>query len=118
EIGLAQQYMFAAMGVVRAAYCDRIANLYARDEALAVMRSVDKLFDVELALMLRSYQVDSEERLVARERLIQADRITALRTLSARLAHEGRHPPNAAQLQPEPLQPPLPRPGGDREPPR
>ena len=113
EIGLAQQYMFAAMNVVRTAYIDRIALLYARDEAIAVMRSVDKLFDIELALMLRSYQLDSEEQLIARERRIQADRITALRTMTAGLAHEVRNPLNAAKLQLELLQRRLRRLGDD-----
>jgi len=61
--------------------------MYPPDQAILVVRSVDKLFDVELALMLRHYQLDSEERLVVRERQIQADRITALQTMTAGLAH-------------------------------
>jgi signal transduction histidine kinase len=99
RIGLAQQYMFTAMNVVRSAYLDRIRTLYPAEAALDVTRSVDKLFDIELALMLRHYQIDSEERLVARERAIQSDRINALQTLSAGLAHEVRNPLNAAKLQ-------------------
>lgn len=104
RIGLAQQYMFTAMDVVRIAYLDRIGELYPADQALSYMRSVDKLFDVELALMLRHYQLDSEERLVTRERQIQADRINALQTMSAGLAHEVRNPLNAARLQLELLE--------------
>jgi signal transduction histidine kinase len=103
-IGLAQRYMFTAMSVVRSAYCDQIAKLYPADEALAVMKSVDKLFDIELALMLRHYQLDSEEKRVARERAILADRLIALQTLSAGLAHEVRNPLNAAKLQLELLE--------------
>jgi signal transduction histidine kinase len=99
QIGLAQQYMFTSMNVVRAAYLDRIAELYPPAEALLVMRSVDKLFDVELAIMLREYQLVSEERLVARERAIQSDRQIALKTMSAGLAHEVKNPLNAAKLQ-------------------
>lgn len=98
-IGLAQRYMFTSINVVRCAYLDRIAKLYPSDEALLVMRSVDKLFDIELALMLRHYQLDSEERRVARERAILADRLLAVQTLSAGLAHEVRNPLNAAKLQ-------------------
>jgi signal transduction histidine kinase len=99
QIGLAQHYMFTAMNVVRAAYLDKIAELYEPADALLVVRSVDKLFDVELALMLRHYQLVSEERLVTRERAIQSDRLTALQTMSAGLAHEVRNPLNAAKLQ-------------------
>ena len=104
RIGLAQQYMFTAMDVVRVAYLDRIRELVPPAEALSYMRSVDKLFDIELALMLRHYQLDSEERLVTRERQIQADRIGALQTMSAGLAHEVRNPLNAAKLQLELLE--------------
>ena len=104
RIGLAQQYMFTAMNVVRAAYLDRIRELYPADAALDVVRSIDKLFDIELALMLRHYQIDSEERLVTRERTIQSDRVNAMQTLSAGLAHEVRNPLNAAKLQLELLE--------------
>jgi signal transduction histidine kinase len=99
RIGLAQQYMFTAMNVVRVAYLDQIRVLYPASEALDVMRSIEKLFDIELALMLRHYQLDSEDKLVVREREIQSDRISALQTMSAGLAHEVRNPLNAAKLQ-------------------
>jgi two-component system sensor histidine kinase HydH len=112
-IGLAQQYMFTAMNVVRAAYLDRISALYPAAEALLIVRSVDKLFDVELALMLRHYQLDSEERLIARERKNQTDRLTALQTMTAGLAHEIRNPLNAAKLQLELLGRRLRRAGDD-----
>jgi signal transduction histidine kinase len=104
RIGLAQQYMFTSVNVVRAANLDEIRRLYPSDQALDYVRSVDKLFDVELALMLRHYQLDSEERLVTRERQILADRISALQTMSAGLAHEVRNPLNAAKLQLELLE--------------
>ena len=93
QIGLAQKYMFTAINVVRSAYLDHIAELYPARDALDVVRSVDKLFDIELALMLRHYQLVSEERLV-----------TSLQTMSAGLAHEVRNPLNAAKLQLEVLE--------------
>jgi two-component system, NtrC family, sensor histidine kinase HydH len=101
QIGLAQQFMFTAMSVVRAGYHDEVVAIFGDDHASAqaTSRAIDKLLDVELALMLRHYQLDSEERLVERERRIQADRITAMQTLSAGLAHEVRNPLNAARLQ-------------------
>ena len=98
-IGLAQHYMFTAMSVVRQAYIDRIAKLYTGDEMLQVVKSVDKLFDIELALMLRHYHLESEEKRAERERTILTDRLLALQTLSAGLAHEVRNPLNAAKLQ-------------------
>jgi len=49
--------------------------------------------------MLRHYQLDSEEKRAARERAMMSDRLRALQTLSAGLAHEVRNPLNAAKLQ-------------------
>lgn len=104
QIGLAHQYMFTAMNVVRTAYQDRIHALYPPEEAAHVLRSVHKLLDVELAIMVRHYQLDSDEKLIARERRMQADRITAMQTMTAGLAHEVRNPLNAAKLQLELLE--------------
>lgn len=98
-IGLPQHYLFTAMNVIRGEYDDRIAGLYDPQEARRVAKSVDKLFDIELALLLRNYQLDSEAKLVARERSTQAERVTAIQTLSSGLAHEVRNPLNAAKLQ-------------------
>ncbi|HEX5063906.1 MAG TPA: protoglobin domain-containing protein [Kofleriaceae bacterium] len=104
QIGLAQQYMFTAMNVVRTAYLEKIVELYPLDRACTVIRAVNKLLDIELAVMLRHYQLDSEEKLLQRERRIQSDRLTAMQTLSAGLAHEVRNPLNAARLQLELLE--------------
>src|SRR6185295_5983029 len=98
-IGLSSQYMLTAMSVVRVAYQDCVAELYPADEALAVMRSVHKLLDCELAIMVQHYELNTEEKLVARERRAQADRILAMQTMTAGLAHEVRNPRNAAKLQ-------------------
>ena len=103
-IGLPHDYMFAAMSVVRTAYLERIAGLFPHAEAWAIARSVDKLFDIELAVMARHYHLDSKEKLLAREQRTQADRITAMRTMSAGLAHEVRNPLHAAKLQLELLE--------------
>ncbi|MGE0867102.1 MAG: protoglobin domain-containing protein [Kofleriaceae bacterium] len=113
EIGLQHQYMFTAMNVVRSAYSDLIAKLLPAAEAWSTMRSVNKLLDIELAIMVRHYQLDSDERLLARERTIQADRINAVQTLAAGLAHEVRNPLNSAKLQLELLERRLRRAGDD-----
>lgn len=104
QIGLAHEYMFTAMNVVRTAYQDRIHELYPTAEACQIMRSVHKLLDIELAIMVRHYHLDSDEKLIARERRMQADRITAMQTMTAGLAHEVRNPLNAAKLQLELLE--------------
>lgn len=113
RIGLPQHYMFTAMNVLRAAYDDRIAALYEPEQARWVARSVDKLFDVELALMLRNYQLDSEAKIVAHERDGQTARLAAIQTLTAGLAHEIRNPLNSAKLQLELLERRLRREGDD-----
>jgi signal transduction histidine kinase len=99
QIGLEQQYMFTAMNVVRTAYQDILLAALPAAEAHPILRAVHKLLDVELAIMVRHYQLDSEARLLGRERQAQADRITAMQTLTAGLAHEVRNPLNAAKLQ-------------------
>lgn len=113
RIGLPQHYMFTAMNVIRGAYDDRIAVLYEPERARQVAKSVDKLFDMELALMLRNYQLNSEARLLAQERSSQTERMLAIQTLSAGLAHEVRNPLNSAKLQLEVLERRLRRDNGD-----
>lgn len=103
-VGLGSQYMFTGMTVVRLAYQDRVAAMYPAGEAPLVMRSVHKLLDCELAIMIQHYELDTEEKLIARERKSQADRVLAMQAMSAGLAHEVRNPLNAAMLQLELLE--------------
>jgi two-component system, NtrC family, sensor histidine kinase HydH len=98
-VKLPQHYVFTATNVLRGEYDDQIAALYEPHEARLVATSVDKLLDLELALMLHNYQLDLEAKLVAQAGAAQADRVTAIRTLSAGLAHEVRNPLNSAKLQ-------------------
>ncbi|MBK7193734.1 MAG: hypothetical protein IPH80_14735 [Myxococcales bacterium] len=99
SIGLPQHYMFTAMNVVRQGYADHLARALPAAEAATAVVAVDKLLDLELAIMLRHYQLDSEERLLVREHRIQDEKLGAMRTLTAGLAHEVRNPLNAAKLQ-------------------
>jgi two-component system sensor histidine kinase HydH len=103
-IGLPPHYMFGAMNVVRTAYLDRVVALLPPDEACARVAAIGKLLDVELAIMTRHYQLDSEERRVAQERRNLSDRLAAIQTMGAGFAHEIRNPINAAQLQLELLE--------------
>lgn len=113
QIGLAPQYMFAAMSIVRGAYHDHVFAGLPPPDAHLTMRAVDKLLDIELAIMLHHYQLDSEEKLVARQRRSQTEKLVAMQTMSAGLAHEVRNPLNAAKLQLELLERRLRREGDD-----
>jgi signal transduction histidine kinase len=91
--------MITAMGVVRRAYRLRIAAAYAGDEQHTIGNAADKLLDLELAVMLRHYQHDSEERVRSAEQRRRLEQVGAMRTLCAGLAHEVRNPVNSAKLQ-------------------
>lgn len=98
EVGLADHYMFTAMNLIRADLRHLAVEAYGVD-ATPVCDSLDRWLDLELAIMVHTYQEDSERRLIDRERDVQADRLAAVQRLSAGLAHEVRNPLNAAQLQ-------------------
>ena len=113
SIGLPQHYMFTAMNVVRQGYADHLVAALPPVAAAAAVKAADKLLDLELAIMLRHYQLDSEERLLVREHRIQDEKLGAMRTLTAGLAHEVRNPLNAAKLQLELVSRRIKRSGGD-----
>ncbi|HYC78258.1 MAG TPA: protoglobin domain-containing protein [Planctomycetota bacterium] len=127
EIGLPQRYMFGAMSLIRMSLRRIAFDSFGREsaEGRAVGLALDKLIDVELATMLESYadshvaEVQRAERLEAalererlKERTQRAERLAALGTMAAGLAHEVRNPLNAATLQLELLLRRLGKPGG------
>jgi len=90
RIALPQHYMFGAMNLIRRGLGEVAEEVHAGDAAAArqVRSALDRILDVELGVMLHTYREDHE-----------AQRMTAVRTLTAGLSHEIRNPLNAASLQ-------------------
>jgi signal transduction histidine kinase len=88
RIDLPQQYMFTAMNVMRLDFREVVDQVYADDAETkrAANAAVDKLFDLELAIMLETYREDSDDRLRRRERL------ATIGQLAANIAHDLRNP--------------------------
>jgi len=93
RIGLPQRYMITAMNVMRHDF-----RLVARDAHLAAKADVDddylerlqlaieRLCDLELAIMLETYKIEAEDRLRRRERL------ATIGQLAASIGHDLRNP--------------------------
>jgi len=88
RVGLAQRYMFGGMNVIRLA----LVRLAPNTETI---EAIDKICDVELAIMLHAYG----QAFVRREKAALSERIASLSTMAAGLAHEIRNPLNSAHLQ-------------------
>jgi signal transduction histidine kinase len=100
SIQLPQRYMFGGMALVRQALAEVARKAYADDPVSdrAAANAIDKILDLELAVMLESYADEALEQMRQVERL-RRQHLTALGTLAAGLAHEIRNPLNAAHLQ-------------------
>jgi signal transduction histidine kinase len=86
-IGLPQRYMFTAMNRIRVDLHRIVDERLERTHAARETHdALDKLLDTELALMLHSYQQDSEERLLRRERL------AAMGQFAGSIGHDLRNP--------------------------
>jgi len=90
RIGLPQHYMFGGMDVLRLELLHVVDETDALDRktSWAGRAAVNRILDLELAIMLHTYRED-----------LEAQRMAAVGTLTAGLSHEIRNPLNAAGLQ-------------------
>lgn len=89
RIGLPQRYMITAMNVMRLDFRDVVnSELVGRPqvELDELHDALDKLFDLELAIMLETYKIEAEDRLRRRERL------ATIGQLAASIGHDLRNP--------------------------
>ena len=92
KIGLPQHYMVTAINVLRIdmrEVVDRVVDDPARRRRLD--NALDRLLDLELAIMLDAYRTASNDRLQRRERL------ATIGQLAATIAHDLRDPLSVAQ---------------------
>ncbi len=89
RIGLPQRYMITAMNVMRLDFRD-VANAelgeLPRANLDALLDTLDRLFDLELAIMLETFKLEAEDRLRRRERL------ATIGQLAASIGHDLRNP--------------------------
>lgn len=87
QIALPQQYMVTAINVMRLDYRRVLrASLTDCDVMLAACAALDRLFDLELAIMFQTFHEDSADRLRRRERL------ATIGQLAASIGHDLRNP--------------------------
>ncbi|HVY61604.1 MAG TPA: protoglobin domain-containing protein [Planctomycetota bacterium] len=87
EIRLPQQYMFTAVNVIRGHFVDGILDTAAGlAEARAEIHALDRLLDIELAVMLHTFREDYASQVQRSERL------ATFGQLVASIGHELRNP--------------------------
>lgn len=88
RIGLPQHYMFGAMNVLRAGLAEVVERHHAGDLAArrAVRTSLDKILELELAVMLHTFRED----MLAQQ--ARAERLSTFGQLVGSIGHELRNP--------------------------
>ncbi|MBI2963549.1 MAG: hypothetical protein HYY35_07325 [Deltaproteobacteria bacterium] len=100
EEGLPVEQVFAAMNVLRTELAERIFRELAEtpERAAAISVSLDKLLDLELAILLATYEESWIGRWRSRDRETVAEQILSLKATAQRLAHEIGNPLNSLGL--------------------
>jgi len=93
-VGLKQMYMFTAMNVMRQSFDTVLGRELAGDpdRLSRVSRSLDKILDLELGIMLETYREDYVGRIHQSEQQAALKRLAAIGEVAASLAHEVRNP--------------------------
>ncbi len=86
RIGLDQRYMFTGMNLVREGLHRALGTQLSVDQGFFGHTAIDKICDIELAIMLQTYSEDHAARLRDHERL------AALGQLAGFIGHELRNP--------------------------
>jgi two-component system sensor histidine kinase HydH len=89
RIGLPQRYMITAMHVMRHDFREVAREAFANGDSRELEHlhtSLERLFDLELAIMLETYKIEGEDRLRRRERL------ATIGQLAASIGHDLRNP--------------------------
>jgi signal transduction histidine kinase len=89
RIGLPQRYMITAMNVMRLDFREVVNTELLdrpRPDIDALLNALDRLFDLELAIMLETYKLDSEDR------LRRGERLATIGQLAASIGHDLRNP--------------------------
>lgn len=91
RIGLDPAFMVSAMSVVRTALHDAVADYvrgdaWSRDRRHALHRAVERICDIDLAIMLETYRDDFAVRIRS------AEKLAALGEIAGTIGHEIRNP--------------------------
>ncbi|MBI4640845.1 MAG: hypothetical protein HY731_09130 [Candidatus Tectomicrobia bacterium] len=90
KIKLDQHYMFAAMNLIRNWFHDLILREFMNDPVKQrdLLRAVNKILDIELAIMLESFRENFIEQLKQGEQLGRIGQLATIGELASSVAHE------------------------------
>ena len=100
EVALPQFYMFGAANVLRTEVRKLLVSHLGddRERVDRMVHAFEKIMDLELSIMIESYQADLLHRLREEQGRHIRERVEAVQTMVSGLAHEIRNPLNSANL--------------------